>query len=175
MRDKKIKEAMHQYIEGQADEMISACQETPDFASLDEKVYEMLNAEQEKTSVIFSYKKIAAFAASLLFVIGLGITLSLFLKKDPNQSMQDTANLLIISYENEQYGYYSNQVLMDRYDMKVVPDTVSGYVRQEDILSIDSTINAEDIIGAEIHLFNEDVLIIRGRDGDYYLEKMKNK
>lgn len=177
MNDKKIKEAMSRYIEDQADKVISESQETQDFASLDEKVYATLNAkhEQKKSTVIWSYKKITALAASFLLVIGLSITLGFLLNKEPEHIVQDTANSIVISYENEQYGYYSNRVVIDKYDMKVVPDFISGYLSEEDILFIDSTINIENIIGAEIHPFNENVIIIRGFDGDYYFEKIESE
>ena len=177
MNDKKIKEAMHRYVEDQADKIISENPNTKDLSSLDEKVYATLNAprEKKKATIIWSYKKIAALATSFLLVIGLSVTLAFFLNKEPEHIMQDNANSIIISYENQQYGYYSNRVVIDKYDMKVVPDLISGYLSQEDIIFIDSTMDIENIIGAEIHPFNENVIIIRGVDGDYYFEKIENE
>lgn len=48
MNDKKIKEAMKQYIETQADNISSESEEKHDLTSLDEKVYAM--SAQIKTS-----------------------------------------------------------------------------------------------------------------------------
>ena len=42
MNDKKIKEAMKQYIETQADNISSESEEKHDLTSLDEKVYALL-------------------------------------------------------------------------------------------------------------------------------------
>jgi len=48
MNDKKIKEAMKQYIETQADNISSESEEKHDLTSLDEKVYAMLGTNQNK-------------------------------------------------------------------------------------------------------------------------------
>lgn len=50
MNDKKIKEAMKQYIETQADNISSESEEKHDLTSLDEKVYAMQCSAQIKTS-----------------------------------------------------------------------------------------------------------------------------
>lgn len=177
MNDKKIKEAMSRYIEGQADKIISESQENQDLASLDEKVYATLNAkrEKEKTTVIRSYKKITALTASFLLIIGLSITLGFLLNSPPEYITQDNANAIVITYENKQYGYYSNRIVIDKYDIKIVPDSIAGYLSQKDIIFVDSTINIENIIGAEIRPYNGDVIIIRGTNEDYYFEKIENE
>lgn len=48
MNDKKIKEAMKQYIETQADNISSESEEKHDLTSLDEKVYATLGTNQNK-------------------------------------------------------------------------------------------------------------------------------
>lgn len=177
MNDKQIKEAMKQYVENQADKIISESQEKQDLASLDEKVYATLNAKREKkkTTVIWSYKKITALAASFLLIIGLSITLGFLLNKDPESISQDNTNIIVITYENKQYGYYSNRIVIDKYGIENIPDSITGYLSQKDITFIDGTINIENIIGGEIRPYNEDVIIIRGANEDYYFEKIENE
>ena len=57
MNDKKIKEAMKQYIETQADNISSESEEKHDLTSLDEKVYAMLgtNQNKHKTAAVWSF------------------------------------------------------------------------------------------------------------------------
>ena len=179
MSDKKIKETMKRYIEDQADKAISEVQETPNLSSLDEKVYATLNAKREKKKphIVWSYKKVTALAASFLLIIGLSI-MSIFLFDEPPADMdiQDQlTNTIVISYENEQYGYSSNNVVIDKYDMGAVPDFIVGYLSEENIISVDSIINKDNLIGAEIRPYNENVIIIRGADGDYYFEKIETE
>ena len=52
MNDKKIKEAMKQYIETQADNISSESEEKHDLTSLDEKVYATLGTNQNKHKTI---------------------------------------------------------------------------------------------------------------------------
>lgn len=174
MNDNKIKEAMSKYIEDQTEKIMPENQETRDLTTLDEKVYATLNASQEKkkTTIVWSYKKITTIAASFLLIIGLSITFGYFLNKEPEHIIQDTASSIIISYENEQYGYCSNRIVIDKYGIKAVPDLIAGYITEKDIILVDSTMDSKEIIGAEIHPFNENVIIIRGRNGDYYFEKI---
>ena len=59
MNDKKIKEAMKQYIETQADNISSESEEKHDLTSLDEKVYATLgtNQNKHKTAAVWSFRK----------------------------------------------------------------------------------------------------------------------
>lgn len=59
MNDKKIKEAMKQYIETQADNISSESEEKHDLTSLDEKVYAMLgtNQNKHKTAAVWSFRE----------------------------------------------------------------------------------------------------------------------
>lgn len=68
MNDKKIKEAMKQYIETQADNISSESEEKHDLTSLDEKVYATLgtNQNKHKTAAVWSFRKISALAAICL-------------------------------------------------------------------------------------------------------------
>lgn len=75
MNDKKIKEAMKQYIETQADNISSESEEKHDLTSLDEKVYATLGTNQNKhkrrnigckKAGIFQ-KKTACFAVLILY------------------------------------------------------------------------------------------------------------
>jgi len=177
MNDKKIKEAMKQYIETQANRISSKAEEKHDLSSLDEKVYAILNTKQEKkkTSVIWSYKRITVLAASFLLIIGLSITLGFLLNKEPDYITKDNIYGIVITYENEQYGYYSNRVVIDKYGIVDIPDSVVGYLSEKNIIFTDSTINIENIIGAEIRPYNKNVIIIKGTDGDYYFEKIENE
>ena len=76
MNDKKIKEAMKQYIETQADNISSESEEKHNLTSLDEKVYAMLgtNQNKHKTAAVWSFRKISALAATFVLVISLSIT-----------------------------------------------------------------------------------------------------
>ena len=68
MNDKKIKEAMKQYIETQADNISSESEEKHDLTSLDEKVYATLgtNQNKHKTAAVWSFRKISALAATFI-------------------------------------------------------------------------------------------------------------
>lgn len=116
MNDKKIKEAMKQYIETQADNISSESEEKHDLTSLDEKVYAMLgtNQNKHKTAAVWSFRKISALAATFVLVISLSITAVFVLNKEPEHIAQDVFYSITISYENEQYGYFSNR-LVHRY------------------------------------------------------------
>lgn len=83
MNDKKIKEAIQQYIETKADNMLSETEERHDLSSLDEKVYATLGAKQDKrkTTAAWSFKKISVLAASFVLIIGLSITAVWILNK----------------------------------------------------------------------------------------------
>lgn len=85
MNDKKIKEAMKQYIETQADNISSESEEKHDLTSLDEKVYAMLgtNQNKHKTAAVWSFRKISALAATFVLVISLSITAVFVLNKEP--------------------------------------------------------------------------------------------
>lgn len=184
MNNKKVKEAMKQYIETQADNILSESEEKCDLSSLDEKVYATIYGKQDnrKTSVIWSYKKIAALAASFFLIIGLSITAVWILNKDPGHIVLNDVNYTItIAYENEQYGYYSNRTVIDKYgienisDLKEKPDSFTGTLTATDIIHTDSVIDKESIIGAKIYPYSDDVIILQGAEQFYYFEKIVSK
>lgn len=181
MNDKKIKEAMKQYIETQTDSFLSETEERHDLTSLDEKVYATLGANQDKrkTPVVWSFRKISALAASFILIIGLSITAVLLLNKEPIHNIaQDTAYSIVISYENEQYGYYSNRLVIDKYglddisDLKQNPDLFTGSLTDTDIIRLDSVIDKERIIGAKIYPYSAEVIILQNNGQFYYFEKI---
>ncbi len=181
MRDKKIKEAMKQYIETQADSILSETEERHDLTSLDEKVYATLGANQEKhkTPVVWSFRKISALAASLVLIIGLSITAIFILNKDPIHITQNDMNYtIIVLYENEQYGYYSNRLVIDKYgldnisDLKQNPDLFTGSLTDTDIIQLDNVIDKERIIGAKIYPYSAEVIILQNNGQFYYFEKI---
>ena len=179
MNDKKIKEAMKQYIETQADNILSEAEERHDLSSLDEKVYATLGANQDKrkTPVAWSFKKISALATSFV-LIGLSITAIFMLNKDPVSIAQDVYYSITISYENEQYGYYSNRLIIDKYglddisDLKQNPDLFTGSLTDTDIIQLDSVIDKDSIIGAKIYAYSEEVIILQNNGQFYYFEKI---
>lgn len=181
MNDKKIKEAMKQYIETQADNILSESEEKYDLSSLDEKVYVTINGKQDnkKTSVMWSYKKAAMLAASFFLIIGLSITTIFLLNKDPVYIVQNDVNYTItISYENEQYGYFSNRLVIDKYglndisDLEQNPDLFTGILTETDIIQTDSVIDKDSIIGAKIYPYSDDVIILQVEGQFYYFEKI---
>ena len=158
MNDKKIKEAMKQYIETQADNISSESEEKHDLTSLDEKVYAMLgtNQNKHKTAAVWSFRKISALAATFVLVISLSITAVFVLNKEPEHIVQEVIYSITISYENEQYGYFSNRLVIDKYglnnisDLKQNPDLFTGILTETDIIQTDSVIDKDSIIGAKI-------------------------
>ena len=158
MNDKKIKEAMKQYIETQADNISSESEEKHDLTSLDEKVYAMLgtNQNKHKTAAVWSFRKISALAATFVLVISLSITAVFVLNKEPEHIAQDVFYSITISYENEQYGYFSNRLVIDKYglnnisDLKQNPDLFTGILTETDIIQTDSVIDKDSIIGANL-------------------------
>ena len=183
MNDKKIKEAMKQYIETQADNISSESEEKHDLTSLDEKVYATLgtNQNKHKTAAVWSFRKISVLAASFVLIIGLSITAVWILNKEPVQIAYDTNYSITISYENEQYGYYSNRYVIDKYgvedisDLKQNPDLFTGSLTESDIIHLDSVIDKESIIGAKIYPYSDDVLILQNNGRFYYFEKIETK
>lgn len=180
MNDKKIKEAMKQYIEMQADNILSEAEERHDLSSLDEKVYATLGAKSDKrkTPVAWSFRKISALAASFVLIISLSITAIFILNKGPVHTKQDVYYSITISYENEQYGYYSNRVVIDKYgiedisDLKQSPDLFTGSLTDTDIIQLDSVIDKDSIIGAKIYPYSDDVIILQNNGQFYYFEKI---
>lgn len=168
MNDKKIKEAIQQYIETKADNMLSETEERHDLSSLDEKVYATLGAKQDKRK-------------TFVLIIGLSITAVWILNKEPVQIAYDTNYSITISYENEQYGYYSNRYVIDKYgvedisDLKQNPDLFTGSLTDSDIIHLDSVIDKESIIGAKIYPYSDDVLILQNNGRFYYFEKIETK
>lgn len=175
MNDKKIKEAMEQYIETQVENILSETEETHNLSSLDKKVYATINGKQgnRKTFSVRSYRKSAMLVASFVLIIGLSITAIFILNKGPAHIMQDVYYSITISYENEQYGYYSNRVVIDKYgienisDLKQNPDLFTGYLSDTDIIQLDSAIDKDSIIGAKIYQYSDDVIILQN-NGDFY-------
>lgn len=180
MNDKKIKEAMKRYIETQADNILSEAEERHDLSSLDEKVYATLGANQDKrkTPVAWSFRKISALAASFVLIIGLGIAAIFILNKEPVHIRQDVYYSITISYENEQYGYYSNRLVIDKYglddisDLKQNPDLFTGSLTDTDIIQVDSVIDRDSIIGAKIYPYSDDVIILQNNGQFYCFEKI---
>ena len=163
MNDKKIKEAMKQYIETQADNISSESEEKHDLTSLDEKVYATLgtNQNKHKTAAVWSFRKISALAATFVLVISLSITAVFVL-------IQEVIYSITISYENEQYGYFSNRLVIDKYglnnisDLKQNPDLFTGILTETDIIQTDSVIDKDSIIGAKIYPYSDEVIILQG-------------
>ncbi len=180
MNDKNIKEAMKQYIDTQADSALSESTEQHDFSSLDEKVYQTIGAKQERKArtVTWSIRKISTLAASFLLVIGLSITAIFMLNKEPPQTTNDVNYTIMISYENEQYGYYSNRVVIDKYglediaDLKQNPDLFTDSLTDVDITHIDSVIDKDSIVGGKIYPFSDEVIILQSNGQFYYFEKI---
>ena len=186
MNDKKIKEAMKQYIETQADNISSESEEKHDLTSLDEKVYATLgtNQNKHKTAAVWSFRKISALAATFVLIISLSITAIFLLNKEPAHIAhiaEDVYYSITISYENEQYGYYSNRLVIDKYglddipDLKQNPDLFTGSLTDADIIQIDSVIDKAGIIGAKIYPYSNDVIILQGKGQFYYFEKIETK
>ena len=180
MNDKKIKEAMKQYIETQADNISSESEEKHDLTSPDEKVYAMLgtNQNKHKTAAVWSFRKISALAATFVLVISLSITAVFVLNKEPEHIVQEVIYSITISYENEQYGYFSNRLVIDKYglnnisDLKQNPDLFTGILTETDIIQTDSVIDKDSIIGAKIYPYSDEVIILQGDGQFYYFEKI---
>lgn len=180
MNDKKIKEAVKQYIETQTDHILSESEEKHDLTSLDEKVYATLGAKRDKrkTSVTWSFRKIGALAASFALIISLSITAIFLLNKKPVHIAQDVYYSITISYENEQYGYFSNRLVIDKYglddisDLKQNPDLFTGTLTDTDIIQSDSVIDKESIIGAKIYPYSDEVIILQNDGRFFYFEKI---
>ncbi len=180
MNDKKIKKTMKQYIETQTDAILSEAEKKHDLTSLDEKFYATLGTKQpkRKTPVAWSFRKIRALAASLVLMIGLSIAAMLILKKEPVHIAQDVTYSITISYENEQYGYYSNRVVIDKYGMedssnlKQNPEFFTESLTDTDIIQLDSVIDKESIIGAKIYPYSNEVIILQNNGQFYYFEKI---
>ena len=180
MNDKKIKEAMKQYIETQADNISSESEEKHDLTSLDEKVYATLgtNQNKHKTAAVWSFRKISALAATFVLIISLSITAVFVLYKEPEHIVQEVIYSITISYENEQYGYFSNRLVIDKYglnnisDLKQNPDLFTGILTETDIIQTDSVIDKDSIIGAKIYPYSDEVIILQGDGQFYYFEKI---
>ena len=186
MNDKKVKEAMKQYIEMQADNILSESGARHDLSSLDEKIYATLdtNKDKRKTPFVWSFRKISAIAASFVLIISLSITAIFLLNKEPAHIAhiaEDVYYSITISYENEHYGYYSNRLVIDKYglddipDLKQNPDLFTGSLTDADIIQIDSVIDKAGIIGAKIYPYSNDVIILQGKGQFYYFEKIVTK
>ena len=173
MNDKKIKEAMKQYIETQADNISSESEEKHDLTSLDEKVYATLgtNQNKHKTAAVWSFRKISALAATFVLVISLSITAVFVLNKEPEHIAQDVFYSITISYENE-------QLVIDKYglnnisDLKQNPDLFTGILTETDIIQTDSVIDKDSIIGAKIYPYSDEGIILQGDGQFYYFEKI---
>ena len=189
MNDKKVKEAMQQYIETQADYILSKAEEGRDLSSLDQKVYATLGAKRDKGKKLaaWSFRNISALAASFVLIIGLSITAIFILNKEPDHIMhnkesdhimQDVYYSITISYEKEQYGYYSNRVVIDKYgienisDLKQNPDLFTGTLTHTDIIQLDSVIDKDSIIGAKIYPYSDTVIILQSNEQFYCFEKI---
>ena len=167
-------------LETQADNISSESEEKHDLTSLDEKVYAMLgtNQNKHKTAAVWSFRKISALAATFVLVISLSITAVFVLNKEPEHIAQDVFYSITISYENEQYGYFSNRLVIDKYglnnisDLKQNPDLFTGILTETDIIQTDSVIDKDSIIGAKIYPYSDEVIILQGDGQFYYFEKI---
>lgn len=152
------------------------------------KAFDKLNYEEQSMfaqhfgfCLEWSFKKISVLAASFVLIIGLSITAVWILNKEPVQIAYDTNYSITISYENEQYGYYSNRYVIDKYgvedisDLKQNPDLFTGSLTDSDIIHLDSVIDKESIIGAKIYPYSDDVLILQNNGRFYYFEKIETK
>lgn len=189
MNEKKIKEAMKQYIEMQTDNILSEPKDEHDFSSLDEKVYADIHANQEKRkgAAVLSFRKISVIAASLFLIIGLSISAAFITNKRNEYTMfdketgiaaQNVCYSIIILYENEQYGYYSNSAVIDKYGIKNISDIAknqdlfTGTLTADNIIQLDSVIDKNSIIGAKIYPYSNSVIILKSGEQYYYFEKI---
>lgn len=182
MKDKKIKDAMRQYIETQTDSVLPSVNEGCVPPSLDEKVYAMIGAEKskQKPSASWPLKRIGALAAIFVLVVGCGIAVVWPLHRENEHIAQDVYYAITISYENELYGYYSNRVVMDKYgidntsDFLQNPDLFTETLAETDIIQIqtDSIIDKDSLIGAGIYPHNDYVVIIHSNGQFYCFEKI---
>ena len=148
--------------------------------SLDEKVYATLgtNQNKHKTAAVWSFRKISALAATFVLIISLSITAVFVLNKEPEHIVQEVIYSITISYENEQYGYFSNRLVIDKYglnnisDLKQNPDLFTGILTETDIIQTDSVIDKDSIIGAKIYPYSDEVIILQGDGQFYYFEKI---
>lgn len=126
----------------------------------------------------WSFRKISALAATFVLVISLSITAVFVLNKEPEHIAQDVFYSITISYENEQYGYFSNRLVIDKYglnnisDLKQNPDLFTGILTETDIIQTDSVIDKDSIIGAKIYPYSDEVIILQGDGQFYYFEKI---
>lgn len=179
MSNKELKEVMRQYIETQTDHILSET-EKYDLTSLDKKVYETINTNQNKrkTSGVWSYRKISVLAASIVLIVGLGISTIFILHKEPAHIAQDVYYTITISYKNEQYGFYSNKSIIDKYGLDDIPDSSQSpdlfteTLNDTDIIQLDSIIDRESIIGAKIYPYSNEVIILQCDEQIYYFEKI---
>lgn len=180
MNDKRIKEAMKQYIETQTDNILSEAEEKHDLSSLDERVYATLGANQDKrkTPSAWSFRKISALAASFVLIIGLSITAIFMFNKEPVHIVQDVNYSITILYENKQYGYYSNRAVIDKYGLEDISDINQNQnlftenLADTDIIQLDGVIDRDSIIGAKIYPYSDDVIILQNDGKFYYFEKI---
>lgn len=182
MNNKKVKKAMKRYIEMQADHILLESEKTHDLSSLDEKVYATINGKQDnKISAMWSYKKIATLAASFILIIGLSITAILMLNKEPVNVAEDVCYSVTISYKNEQFGYYSNRTVIDKYNIEDISDMKQNFdlftekLNDTDIIHLDSVIDRDSIIGAKIYPYSDDVIILQNNGQFYFFEKIETK
>ncbi len=179
MNDKNVKEAIKQYVEIQVENNLSAPEDNHDLSALDAKVYATINAEQRRSQPIaWSFKKVSALATSFILVISLSIMAIFMLDKEPIHTTNDVTYSIIISYENEKYGYYSNRVVIDKYgladisDLKETPDLFNGSLADTDIIEVDSIIDKDSIIGAKIYPYSDAIIILQSEDQFYYFERI---
>lgn len=122
--------------------------------------------------------QISALAATFVLIISLSITAVFVLNKEPEHIAQDVFYSITISYENEQYGYFSNRLVIDKYglnnisDLKQNPDLFTGILTETDIIQTDSVIDKDSIIGAKIYPYSDEVIILQGDGQFYYFEKI---
>ena len=183
MNEKKIKEAMKQYIETETIKILSESEEKHDLSSLDEKVYATIveNKVKPKASAVLSFRKISAIAAAFVLIIGLSVAAVFILNKKPIETTHDEYYSIIISYENTQYRYFSNKVIIDKYGIQDVlnleqdSDLFTGVLTNDDVIYADSDIDKDSIIGALIYPYSDKVIILQNNGQFYYFEKAANQ
>lgn len=175
MKDKNIKKALNRYVETQAEQMSSDVTEPYELSALDQRVLTTIESStpKPKNQITWSMRRISALAVSFILVVGLCITAVFMLNKEPYQSAADAGYSVIISYQNEQYGYFSNRVVIDKYEvcdvseLKASPELFTDTLGYNDIVTLDSVISRESIAGAKIYPHSNEVIILV-KDGHYY-------
>lgn len=175
MKD-NIREAMKRYIDARAGELLWDVPEAQDLTRLDERVYALL--EQRKAPAAWRLRRMGALAAAFVLLLCLGMAGAWLGGRGPAHTRQDVYYTVVISYEDRQYGYYSNRAVIDGYGlagMEALTQDPAGFTESltdGDILYVDSVMDRNSFQGAGIFPYSEDVIILRSGGQFYYLEKI---